>query len=92
MRMPFGMRKRNKHATVCVCVCENRQNHTKNPLPVFKAFGNSIKDTRFRIYICGLAGKNHFSAAAAKSSHGPAFMVPHGAQLKTISTIQTLSA
>lgn len=30
------------------------QTHTQKPLPVFKAFGNSIKDTRFRIYICAL--------------------------------------
>lgn len=35
-----------------ISVCA--QPHTQKPLPVFKVFGNSIKDTRFRIYICVL--------------------------------------
>lgn len=44
-------------------------------------------------YVCGLAGKNHLGPAAAESSQqGPAFMLLHAAQLKTISTIQIFSA
>ena len=58
-----------REINTCVCVfvrvCVSRalarahththtHTHTQKPLPVFKVFGNSIKDTRFRIYICAL--------------------------------------
>lgn len=83
MHMPNVPREIN---TQSVCA----QTHTQKPLPVFKAFGNSktqgLGFTSVPFYVCGLAGKNHLSPAAAKSSQqGPAFMLPHAAQLKTIS-------
>lgn len=78
-------------------VCVHRRTH-RNPFLFSKSLETQSKTqglgfTSVPFYVCGLAGKNHRSPAAAKSSQqGPAFMLPHAAQLKTISTIQTLSA
>ncbi len=84
---------------MCVCVCARAHRRThRNPFLFSKCLETQSKTqglgfTSVPFYVCGLAGKNHLSPAAAKSSQqGPAFMLPHAAQLKTISTIQTLSA
>lgn len=70
---------------------------TQKPLPVFKVLEDSkthgLGFTSALFYVCGLTGKNHLSPAAANSlQQGPAFMLPHAVQLKTISTIQALCA
>lgn len=87
------------HVRVCVCVCARTHRCThRNPFLFSKCLETQPKTqglgfTSVPFYVCGLAGKNHLSPAAAKSSQqGPAFMLPHAAQPKTISTIQTLSA
>lgn len=59
--------------------------HTQKPLPVFKVFGNSIKDTRFRIYICALLclwprRKRTISAQLQQRAHNKA--QPSGSRMQ----------
>ena len=69
---------------------------TLTPTHTFKEFGNSIKGTRFRIYICVLLclwppRKERCQASCSRGlTTSPASRLPHSAQLQTISTIQTL--